>query len=252
MIQERFLTEIRQERGKFLSKATSVFSAADLAGLPEPVQRYLKHCGYLGKEKKLYSEIGWKNVEMQLSPGGNWRKMECYQFNAVPEPVRVMHLKTKLGGLLPIEARDKYQDGRGSLQVRLLRVVKLREIKGKELDASELVTLLAEVLLLPAYVVQPYIRWTAISADRARAEITWNGVSAHGIFFFNEAGEFVRFETYFRGKAESSGGFTELPWSVRVSDYVERDGIRQPSRAVASWEEGGGWVEYFRGEITRL
>ncbi|HLZ86375.1 MAG TPA: DUF6544 family protein, partial [Puia sp.] len=196
------------------------------------------------------SQVGWDQVEMKLPPGGKWRKMDCYQFNSVPDPMRIMHIKFRYWGIFPFEARDKYQDGHGNLLIRLCRLVTIGDLRGKEVDASELVTLLSEALLLPAYAVQPYIRWSAIAADRVGAELSWNGTRVHGLFFFNSRGEFERFETTDRWKAAGRGRFEPMAWSVRVSDYVTRNGVRQPSRAAAAWLENGQWTDYFKGEIT--
>jgi len=206
-------------------------------------------CGFAGRKKQWYAQLNWANVEMKLGPGGRWRKIECHQFNSVPEPVRIVHMKMRLGGFLPLEARDKFQGGRGNMLVRLLKVFTLENARGPEMDESALVTLLAEALLIPAYAVQPYVRWEAVGADRAVAFISGGEAVVHGLFTFNEAGEFVRFESRQRWKTGKGGHFTRTPWRITVGDYVSRDGIRHPTRAAAAWLEGEEWVEYFRGEL---
>jgi hypothetical protein len=248
-LHELFLQEIRQERGKFLSRDPAELCVDELEGLPEPVKRYLFYCGFVGRKKQWYTQLSWANVEMKLSSGGKWRKMECTQFNSVPEPVRIVHMKMRVGGILPLEARDKFQNGQGNMLVRLMRMFTLADVRGREMNESALVTLLSEALLIPAYAVQPYIRWEAIGLSRAVAFISGGEEVVHGVFVFNEAGEFIRFESLQRWKTGKRGHLKRTPWRITVSDYVNRDGIRHPTRASAAWLEGQEWVDYFRGEL---
>lgn len=251
-LHQHYLTEIKNERSKFLSKPRSVYTEADIAGLPEPVQQYFRTCGYLGREKQFHARVIWKNVYMQFSPNGKWRSLHCCQFNSVPEPMRIMHLETKLGGLFSFEATDKYQNGRGSLHIRALRFLTLRKVQGMEIDVSELVTVLAETLLMPAYALQPYFRWSPVAADRAEATMEFNGTTVKGLFFFNQRGEMTRFETLNRWRAEKGGVFRQTPWGIDAGDYVLQEGVLRPSRISAAWLEGTHWVDYFRGEIAGI
>ena len=250
-LHELYLSEIKQASGRALSSPPSTFTLNDIAGLPEPIRRYFITCGYLGTEKHLSALLRWRDAKLKLSPFGKWHRIKCYQFNAVPEPTRIVHMNMKLGGVLPLEARDKYQDGHGNMLIRLLRRFTLRDVEGPEMDASALVTVLAETLLLPAYALQPYIHWSPIAADHAAVEINWAGITAHGIFYFNDRGEFTRFETCDRWRSEKKTKLHQTAWSIRVSDYITNmEGIRYPSRATAAWWIGGQWMDYFQGTIT--
>jgi len=249
-LHELFLEEIKQERGKFLSKAGSEFSLTEIKTLPEPVRRYLITCGYLSRPKQWYAQLKWTDVIMQFRPKGKWHKMDCWQFNAVPEPVRLVHMRTKIAGLLPFEARDKFQHQHGNMLIRLLGMFTLQNARGPEMDESALVTLLAEALLLPAYALQPYIQWTPVAADRAIAWMSSGDSVVHGIFFFNGQGEFVRFETRHRWQSKKHGRFEKKPWRITAADYITTNGIKHPSRVSASWREGDEWVDYFHGRLV--
>ncbi|HVU94208.1 MAG TPA: DUF6544 family protein [Puia sp.] len=248
-LHELFLDEIRQERGKFLSREVAELSSDELAELPAPVRRYMTVCGFAGRKKQWYAQLKWANVEMKLSRGGRWRKMECQQFNSVPDPVRIVHMRMRVGGVLPLEARDKFQSGRGNMLVRLLKIFTIEDVRGREMDESALVTVLSEALLIPAYAVQPYIRWEGVGPDRAAAFISAGESAVHGLFSFNEAGEFVRFETLQRWRSGKGGHLQRTPWRVTAGGYVSWDGIRHPTKVTAAWLEGEEWVEYFRGEL---
>ncbi len=84
-------------------------------------------------------------------------------------------------------------------------MITLQDAKGREMDASGLVTVLSECLLLPACALQPYIRWEAINWDIAAASIHFRDTQVRGLFYFNDRDEFVRFETEDRWEAGKPG-----------------------------------------------
>jgi Family of unknown function (DUF6544) len=244
----QYLEDIRNERGKVLSKTTTCFTETDLYFLPEPVQRYLRSCGYIGSKKQLYGLIRWKNVKMRLSSHGPWKKVDCHEFLAAPEPMRIMHLKTRIGGLLRLEAKDKYIGGHGNMLIKMAGMT-LQDAKGREADASALVTFLSECLLLPACALAPYIRWEAVDGNTAAATIRSGDTEVNGVFYFNNRGEFIRFETGDRWEAGRHGEFIKANWMVMANDYIVENGISRPGHVVAAWSHEGKLKEYFKGEI---
>lgn len=231
--------------------ASATFQCADIEYLPGAVKRYLRVCGYMGTPKLLFGQLQWDNVRLKLSRSGRWRAIRCYEFLAVPEPSRIAHMTLGRGPVL-LEALDKYQQGRGSILVRVGRLFKLADVTGKEVDQSELVTILAEAPLLPAFLLQPYIHWTEVDPNTASATIVYNGTTASGTFFFNDRGEFIRFETDDRWKAKGRGRFRQTRWRASAFDYVDDKGIHRPTGLTAAWVDGNETFEYFKGELTGI
>jgi hypothetical protein len=122
--------------------------------------------------------------------------------------------------------------------------------KSAKMDASGLVTVLAESLLLPTYALRPYIRWEALDSNRAWAFMEWKGTKVDGIFHFAATGECERFET--RSRWQQGNDSLPIPWSGVMSGYAERDGIRFPTRMAAVWHEKTGDFEYVHGNIDRI
>ena len=248
----QYLNEIQSEQGKLLPRTDTLFTETDVCFLPIPVQRYFRSCGYIGTKKLMFGQIRWKNVQMRLSPRGHWKKMRCSEFLAAPEPMRIAHMKTKVGGLLCLEAKDQYNGGHGNILVRLAGMITLQDAKGEEMDASGLLTVLSECLLLPACALQLYIRWEAINRNMAAAVIRFRDTEVRGVFYFNDRDEFIRFETEDRWKAGKPGEFTKVKWMVTAGDYIEENGMRKPGRVTAAWVEAGKIMEYFKGEIEGI
>jgi hypothetical protein len=248
-LHDKYIDEIENQRGKSLYKSPMLFEYADIGSLPVPVKRYLRACRFMGTPRRLYGQLQWNNVRLKLSRSGKWRSIRCYEFLAAPEPLRIVHMTTGRGFLPGIEARDKYQDGRGSLEIRLGGFIPLTRVRGKEVDQSELVTILAAAPLLPAFFLQPYIHWTEIDRHTVSAAIACNGITASGLFFFNDRDEFIRFETDDRWETRGRGKFRQTHWQATATDYVEDGSIRRPTKLSAAWVDGNETFEYFKGEL---
>lgn len=247
-----YVSEVSKELAKYADCKSGVITENDIAGLPEPVQKYFRHCGHLGKEKMANAEITWKDVYFKNSPHKKWMSLKCYQFNSVPQPTRIVYMKSSLMGLFPFEGRDKYQDGHGNMLIKLLKVIPVVNARSKEMDQSALVTVLAESLIVPAYALRDYIKWTSLDANSAGAEIEYNKSRAGGIFYFNDSGEFTRFETGDRYYSENGKDYERKKWSAVAANYILKNGIRFPSYFKAVWHTGEGDYEYFKGTITGI
>jgi hypothetical protein len=167
----------------------------DMARLPEPVQRFLRRGGYVGRERMTNAQVVWAHSEIRMAPDRDWMRLETHQFNSVPEPFRIAYMKARIAGIIPFEGRDLYRDGRGHMLGKILNLFKVVDAQDPEIAQSALVTVFAETFLVPSYALQSYITWEEWGEGWARARIRHKGLEAVGTFFFNEGDEMVRFET---------------------------------------------------------
>ncbi len=249
-LKQTFISEVNHELQKHPIVENGLISEKEISRLPSPVQKFFHFCGYTGKPKMSNVQILWKDVFLKMSPEKDWTAIKCYQFNAVAPPARLVFMKSKIGGLFPFEGRDKYQDGHGNMLIKLLKLFTVGDSKGKEMDESALVTILAEALFLPAYALQPYIHWHAIDDRSAGATITDSGIQVRGIFYFNKKGENTGFETDSRSFTEKDGHYRKTKWSVSVEDYLEKNGVMVPTSLRARWHLPKGQYEYFKGTVA--
>jgi uncharacterized protein DUF6544 len=248
----QYLDDIDAERNKLLNLGHTFFTEGDIIALPAPVQRYFRACGYIGSPKRMFGQVRWSGVELRLSPSARWRKIHCYEFLAAPEPLRISHLKTHIARMIPFEAIDRYQNGHGNMTVKLAAMLTLQDAKGSEMDQSALVTFLSECLLLPACALQPYIRWSPVKPNCAAATIHFNNTEARGRFYFNDRGEFIRFETGDRWQAGNHDRFTRCRWMVIASHYTDTGRIWRPQFTSAYWISKNEPWEYFKGRIEDI
>ncbi len=247
-----FEEEIEREISKYPGQKKEIFTLEKIARLPEPLKKYFLSCGYVNTALMTRAEIVWKNAALCLNRNKKWMPIECYQFNSVLEPCRIVYMKTRLGGLIPFEGRDKCQDGGGNMLIKILKIFTMVDAKGKEMAESALCTVLAEALFLPAYSIQEYIKWTPIDELSAKASLTFNGFSVSGIFRFNGNGEFKEFETDDRYQSADGNNLKKIRWSALCESYSFQGGIKIPENVTALWHEEDGDYPYFRGSIKEI
>jgi len=226
-----------------------IFREEDIAGLPKPVKKYFRYCGYIGTPKMSYSKVVYKDVDFKLGKDKPSLKIDYTQYNFVHKPNRIAYIDSSLYGI-PFEGLDSYIDGAGSMKGVLAKLHTLFYQTGKGMDKSSLVTFLSESLIVPNAALQNYIVWAAVDDLHARATISYYGISASGVFAFNERGEMLSFTTDDREAASTDGTSEKVKWSIICKDYKEINGIRKPTVFQAIWNYDDGDLIYFDGQGT--
>lgn len=216
------------------------------------MQQFFHRCGYTGLEKIGCAHIEWNNAMLKLSPKASWSPMRCHQVNFLLEPVRLVYMKILMLGLFPLEALDLYKDAQGRMLVKLLKIIPVSNAAGIEMDTAELVTILAETIMIPHYALQKYITWEVIDTSSIKGIINYKGISASGIFHFNQDGDCTRFVTNDRYLTQKNDKYQKTRWTATVNDYTLNKGIRFPSKFSAVWHTANGDYEYFKGTIKSI
>lgn len=229
-----------------------VIAENDISSLPEPVQRYFRYCGLVGTPLPYNCTITWEDVEFKMGPEKDWMPIKCLQFNSVKEPARFAYLYAPKLGINVFVGRDKYQNGKGNMHIKILGLFSLQNEWGRDMDESSLVTILSETLFVPGYALQPYISWEPIDSLSAKASITYNGITVSGTFYFNESGEMTHFISYDRNYVEPDGKAKKVPWVASVDYYTQSGGFTIPAYVRATWKLPKGDYEYFKGRVNRI
>ena len=231
-------------------KQKGAFSEEDLIGLPAPVQRFFKSCGYLGTPKMSYARASFRDVNFKMSDDKTI-KINYVQYNFVEKPERFAYIDSRVYGV-PFEGFDSYENGSGSMKGTLGKVITLFDQQGTDMNKSCLVTVLAECFLVPGMALQNYISWQDIDDTHARARISYYNISASGVFTFNEKGEVISFRTSDRTSVDMDGTAREAEWSAIYSDYKDNNGIRQPSVLISIWHYPEGDFVYFNEKKSEV
>lgn len=247
-----YRNEVAHEKSVNSLENPKIISESDISGLPEPVQKYFLRCGFIGQPIPYNSTITWDNVEFKMKPENNWMPIKCLQFNSVKEPARFAYLYAPRMGINVFVGRDKYQEGKGNMHIKILGLFTLQNEWGRAMDESSLVTILSETLFLPGYALQPYIKWEPIDSLTAKASITHNGVAVGGTFHFNENGEMTHFISLDRNYVGTDGKAKKIPWMASVDSYTKIGDYLIPAYVRATWKLPEGDYEYFKGRIVEI
>ncbi|WP_019910257.1 DUF6544 family protein [Paenibacillus sp. HW567] len=221
-----------------------VFTHEDWKPLPSPVRKYFETGGFTGKPKMSSMNIIFSKVNFILSPKKPAISIDYTQYNFVQQPTRIALIDTKMYGI-PFQGLDSYVDGEGSMKGVLAKMFTLFNQRGEEMDQASLVTFLSETLLLPSAAIQSYITWEPIDDTHARANISYYGITAGGIFSFRDNGECLSFTTDDRTAIGMDGTKQRVRWSAYMEDYKLIDGVRQPTHLKAVWHYDSGDLVYF-------
>lgn len=230
----------------------SVGSEAQRSSLPEPVQRYLSMAGFDHRPLPKAGEVVWKESRIKFGPDKPWTSLKTLQFNATPSPVRMAYMTTKMFGLLPFEGRDLFADGQGHMLGKIAGLFPVFDDRTQEISQSGVVTVLAELFLVPGYLTAPYVKWEAVDDTTVKARLSDHGLAGEGVFTFSPQGEVMTFVSDDRYYANPKGGNERQRWTAYCENYIEKDGFRFPSTVRAVWNLPEGDFEYWNGTIDRV
>jgi hypothetical protein len=243
-------TEFIKTVDNLLQKTVSengIFSEEDITGLPLPVKNYFRYCGYIGTPKMSNIKIIYQDVDFSFSKGKPITKIDYTQYNFVSKPIRIAYIDSSMYAI-PFEGLDSYKDGKGSMKGVLAKLFPLFNQTGENMDKSSLVNCLSECLIIPNVALQDYIVWEEIDDSHAKATISYYGITASGIFTFNQNGEMLAFITDDREATSTDGKSEKVKWSVVVSGYMETNGIKKPTVFQAIWHYDDSDFTYFDGK----
>jgi hypothetical protein len=221
-------------------------TAADLAALPEPAQRYLRFMGVVGRPRDWSFRISFRG-RFRVRQGQPWRPCEVWQYNSRLAIARIFHMRLRFGGLVPVVGRDTYLQGRGRLLIRLLDRVTVVDATGAEVDIGELSTYLNDlVLIAPSMLLAPDVAWKAADASTFDLSLTDHGRTVSARVFVDERGAPMNFETTDRFCEDPSAPkkWMRARWSTPMEGFHDVDGRQLPTRGQAVWRQAQGDFAY--------
>jgi len=222
----------------------------DIALLPEPVQRWLRHANVVGCERIRTVRLKQRGL-FRRGPDQRWVHFVAEQYYTTDPPAFLWHATMKAAGGIPmVDVKDSLHNGHGKTQAKIGALFTLATATGPELDQGALLRFLNETMWFPAAGVCPYIQWSSLDTHSAKATISCQGITASAVFYFDEAGNIVnmtadRYRTVDRT-------FSLDPWSTPITGYDEFHGIRVPTSGQGVWHLPAGDFSYIQLEITDI
>lgn len=223
---------------------------ADLAHLPESVQRYLRVTGSVGQPRIDHFRAVWRG-RIRESPEDAWMTFTAEQVSFTrDDPARFFLMDARRGGL-PVDVYHAFADGAASMRVRVLSVIPMVDERGPEVTLAETVTLFNDLCLLaPAALIDPAIEWDAIDERSVRAWYTLGENTISAVLEFNDAGELVDFVSDDRSATSDGGRMTPLRFSTPVRDYRTFGDRRVMTRGEGRWHPPEGTFAYIELELV--
>ena len=220
-----------------------------LAGLPEPVQRYMAYSGVVGK--------AWiKDVRLQqrgrfrTGPERSWMDMTAEQHYTTDPPSFLWKASFKIAGLPLIRAQDRYESGHAHMHGKMAGLFIIFDVRGEKLDQGAMLRYLSEMIWFPIAFLGDNITWEGVDDHSAKVTLHDHGKSVSGQLLFDEQGRPTNFTTM--RYREVDGDFSLDPWSTPITGYGSLAGLNLPTRGQAVWNLPTGDYDYIDLEITEL
>lgn len=237
--------DVRALQDRASSEEVKLVSEEMMVGLPEPVQRYLRYTGVVGKPFVRRAQLR-QSGRMLLGRGQPWVPLKAEEWYAAQPPGFVWDATLFVGPLPVVRARDMYRAGEGHMLIKVASAFTVADAKGEELDQGEMMRYLNEMMWFPSAFLADNVSFEALDATSARVTLTDHGRRVTATLFFDADGRLSEFEgrRYADGELET--------WSVPVTAYGELAGLNLPTRCKAVWKLARGDEDYIEVTVTEL
>jgi hypothetical protein len=237
-------------RQALLTKS-EIITVADLAPLPEPVQRYLRYAQVLGKPRIKCVKVRQKGL-MRTSPTQKWMPVEAVQYTTLAGPLsRTWYARVRIGPFTLLTGYDRYDNGAGYMLMRLLSMFPVVDVRGPEVDMSALIIFINDMVMWPTAFLSDYIHWEPLDAMAVRARVALHGKQFSAVLRFNDIGELVDFITEDRYRSVGKA-YQQTKWSTPLRCYREVNDLCIPTEGDAIWHLPEGEFPYIHVSIGEV
>lgn len=210
-----------------------IINENDIQLLPDPVKKWLRASGAVGKPFISIAKVT-QQAEMKMKPEQeNWMKASAIQYTTIDNPAFIWTVDVKMNELINFQGRDKFENGKGEMLIKLNSLIRIVNERGEKLDEGTLQRYLGEMVWFPSLALSPFINWEQINDTTAKATMTFNGTSGSGMFYFNSNGDFIRFSALrYMGNEPDARRYE---WVLLVDEHKSFEGIVVPSKMTATW-----------------
>jgi hypothetical protein len=246
-----FENEVTNGLKQTASIPDSILTEADIQQLPEPVKKYIRYAGALGKPKVTHFKAEFTG-KIRKNAASEWMPLTSVQYNFMGASERLFFLDATMKSL-PVAGFHCFKNGTAYMDIRLFSLFKVQYQTGKEMGVSETVTFFNDMCCLaPATLIDKRIKWLETDGDKAKASFTNNGITISAWLYFNDKGELINFITDDRYAAGDNNTFTKRRWSTPLRDYKETGGYNLFGNAETIYRYPEGEFCYATFSLTRV
>ncbi|MFZ5967815.1 MAG: DUF6544 family protein [Bacillota bacterium] len=250
-LKRTYINEVSKALGSIMSPQSQILTEKDIKHLPEPVQKYLRYTGVIGKEKVRNVRVVFDG-EFKTDPKRGWNRIQAQQHSFFDEPMRLYLIEMKMFGV-PVIGLHTYSNAKASMLIKLAGLITVAEGMGQEMNQGETVTVFNDMCLLtPASLIDERIQWEAIDDLTAKATFNNNGYEVSAVLYFNEKGELINFVSDDRYYSPTGKTYEKVRWSTPVKGYKEVNGVKIMDGGEAVWHFQEGDYCYARVDIKEI
>ncbi|MCX7709533.1 MAG: hypothetical protein N2484_06750 [Clostridia bacterium] len=245
-----YMAEVKKGTKRTSQQRNSILTESDILHLPEPVRKYLRYVGVIGKEK-VFSVKAVCEGEMKLDPKKGWVKINSEQYNFFDDhPTRLFYMKALMFGL-PVLGLHSYTDEAAYMHIKVAGLFTVLDSRGPEMRIGDTTTLFNDMCFFaPATLIDHRIQWEAVDPLTVKATFTNQGTTISAVLYFNEKGELVNFISNDRFYIPMDGSSQKAVWSTPISNYKDIGGLKLPSYGEAVWKLPEG--DYCYAKFTNI
>ena len=236
---DRFESKQREEFSRQPLTDAVILTESDIAGLPSPVQKYLRYTGSVGKARPQNVRVEF-DAQMYRKPGSAPMDAVSQQINFFRVPARLFYMEASQY-CVPFRVLHAYQNSEATMVVRVASLFNAVDLSGKELTEAETVTILNDICFFaPGALVDDRITWNEIDPLTVDVRFTNGDYSVSARLTFVQNGALVNFVSNDRGALQDDGTLKKVPWSTPIGEYKDFDGRRVPTygEAIYHYPEG--------------
>jgi hypothetical protein len=206
-------------RGVATTPIPAIVTEREVAALPDPVQRYLRASGVIGRPHVRNFRVRFRG-RMRSGADAAWMPFDAEQQSFVQPSGRLFLMHATMHGL-PVQAFHRLLEGVATMRVRLFGALTLVDASGPVMDRSETVTLFNDMCILaPASLLEASIQWQPIDAHSVHASFTNGKNTIAAVLTFDAAGLLNNFISEDRSRASADGKIlTPQRFSTPLRNY---------------------------------
>lgn len=231
------------------STASSVVTEADLAGVPDPVRRYLTYTGVLGKPRIETVRLKYEG-KFRTGAGKPWLRISATQVYTTNPPGFLWKAHFTFAGLSFMVGTDTYKAGHSHMYGKLAGLFTVVDGRGEEIDQGTMVRYLQEMTWFPTAYLGENITWTVVSDHAADVSLHDRGNSVAGRMYFDDTGRLLTFIAQRYG--DFDGKYSIATWTTPTTEYGVFKGLRLPIAGLGIWQLPGGDLPYVSVRVTEI
>jgi hypothetical protein len=234
-----------QQKGYFHN---SDLTETDIRELPEPVKKYLRFTGSIGKPKVNNFKIEFSG-KIRKDEQSEWMPLRSEQYNFMQTPTRLFFMKAIMKGL-PVAGYHCFKNGDAFMDIRLFSLLKVQYQAGVEMHVSETVTFFNDMCCLaPPTLIDKRIKWLAVEGNKVKASFTNNYITVFAWLYFNDKGELTNFISQDRYASDTG---KQYPWATPLKDYQEINGYKLMGNAETIYSYPDRDLVYGTFKLTKV